>query len=66
MNTLLTIILWLFISLWILEKREWYKNKLISADSFSKEFYIFMSVLFMPINLTVIFFNEFIFRKWNN
>ena len=59
-------IIWIMIALWILEKRDWYNHKNTEADSFSIELYIGFSIIFMPINLIIIFVKEFIISKWDN
>jgi len=63
---ILIAIIWIMIALWILEKRNWYKYKNSQSDSFPNDVSIIFSILFMPINLIIIFVKEFIISKWDN
>lgn len=63
---ILIAIIWIFVALWILEKRGWYKYKESEVDSFDSLVSIIFSILFMPINLIIIFVKEFIISEWDN
>ena len=55
-------IIWILLSVIVLLKRKGYKH--ISEDH--RNFFIFVSIIFLPLNLIIIFFVEFVIREWDN
>lgn len=60
----LSITLYFIVGVFICTKREFYTSM---ADSPIEGFFInFVACVCMPINLIIVFFKEFVLRKWNN
>ena len=53
-------ILYIIIGLWICFKRDWYKHYIDQGGVCTA------AVIFMPINLLIVFFKEFLINKWNS
>lgn len=62
---ILSLILYLFIGLFICNKRNWYKSYDNINDSPPSEI-IFIAISLMPINFIMVFYKEFILREWDN
>jgi len=63
----LFIILYIIIGVWICYKRDWYYGTTHSFDELiiqTSSVCVIYGIILMPLNLIVVFFREFILRRW--
>jgi len=63
LEIILTAIIYLIIGLWICWKRDWYPDDISNGIN---PVTVIFALIFMPINLLIIFIDEFVLKKWNN
>lgn len=62
LEILLFIALYIIVGLWVCYKRDWYDA---SADTNGDQILICtIATIGMPLNLIIVFFSEFLIRKW--
>jgi len=66
LEIILTAIIYIIVGLWICWKRNWYKDRFNYTGLNDGSICIVFALLFMPINLLIIFIDEFLLRKWDN
>ena len=64
LEIILSILLYLSFGMWLCHKREWYSNQ--AVDNGEAFFINALACVFMPLNLIIIIFKEFILREWEN
>lgn len=63
LETILFILVWIFVGAFICVKRNWYKHRLAYGDA---SLFSTMSFLFAPISLTIVIIRVLIIDDWNN